>query len=301
MYKAYGGFKSESVTGTPHQNYNGIVFNDTPGNEHLSVHSERNMSFNTEFDKKFHAGRHKGERVSGASVFTVGRMGGGSGGGFDAGNTMPEPPPIGVMGLNSTMVFGENLQVAAGLNHQLSLGNNIQLCLNPLGMLAGIPGIPGAPALTAALGAVAGGNMQFTIGTSANFVLGQEFDINLGPPKIEISGPYGDHPGTIVLCGALSAAAIAFTILYHQLEQDQQRAALVVAFQALIDALLISILAVEMVEKTATRNITEGHKALLCEEEYSTRDNSDWGILSFGAGAATLTSMLIPIEAASNE
>jgi type VI secretion system secreted protein VgrG len=300
-HKAYGGFKSESVTGTASQNYNGIVFNDTTGNEHLSIHSERNMSFNTEFDKKFHAGRHKGERVSGASVFTVGRMGGGSGGGFDAGNTMPEPPPIGVMGLNSTMVFGENLQVAAGLNHQLSLGNNIQLCINPLGMLAGIPGIPGAPALTAALGAAAGGNMQFTIGTSANFVLGQEFDINLGPPKIEISGPYGDHPATIALCGALSAASIAFTILYHQLEQDQQRASLVVAYQAVVDALLISILAAEIAEKTSAEGIIDEYRQLICVDQDSAPDDSDWGALSFGAGATILASMLVPIEAAGSE
>jgi type VI secretion system secreted protein VgrG len=300
-HKAYGGFKSESVTGTASQNYNGIVFNDTPGREHLSIHSEHNMSFNTEFDKKFHAGRHKGERVAGASILTVGRMGGGSGGGFDAGNTMPEPPPLAVMGLNSTMVFGENLQVAAGLNHQLSLGNNIQLCINPLGMLAGIPGIPAAPALTAALGGAAGGNMQFTIGTSANFVLGQEFDINLGPPKIEISGSYGDHPATIALCGALSVAAVAFTILYHALEQDQQRAALVVAFQTLVDALLISILAVEMVQKTSSQDVTEGYKKLISATERSVVDNSDWGFLSFGAGAATLASMLVPIEAAASE
>jgi hypothetical protein len=160
-HKQLGGFKSESVRGTANQNYNGIVFNDEKGQEHLSIHSEHNMSLNTEYDKKFHAGRNKGERVSSASIFTVGRLtGGGSGGGFDAGDTMPEPPPIGVVGLNSTVVFGENLQVAAGLNHQLALGNNIQICINPLGLIAGVPGVPAAPALTAALGSGLGGNMQ---------------------------------------------------------------------------------------------------------------------------------------------
>jgi type VI secretion system secreted protein VgrG len=301
-HKTYGGFKSESVNGMPSQNYNGIVFNDTPGQEHLSMHSERNMSFNTEFDKKFHAGRHKGERVSGASIYTVGRMpGGGSGGGFDAGNTMPEPPPIGVMGLNSTMVFGENLQFAAGLNHQVALGNNVQVCINPAGTLAGIPGIPAAPGLTAALGGAAGGNMQFTIGSSANFVLGQAFEINLGPPKIKISGPYGDHPASIALCGVLSAATIAYTTLYHQLEQDQQRAVLAVAFQGLVDALLISILAVEMVQKTSNHEIAEGYKTLMHPSRYSIADHSEWGGLSFGAGASMLASILVPIEAAGSE
>jgi type VI secretion system secreted protein VgrG len=303
LYKQYGGFKSESVRGAAKQNYNGIVFNDEKGQEHLSIHSEHNMSLNTEYDKKFHAGRNKGERVSSASIMTVGRItGGGSGGGFNAGNTMPEPPPIGVVGLNSVMVFGENLQVAAGLNHQLALGNNIQICINPLGLVAGVPGVPAAPALTAALGSGQGGNMQFTIGTSANFVLGQEFDINLGPPKIEISGPYGDHPATIVLCGVLSAAAIAYVILYDALQEDQQRAALVVAFQALVDALLISILGLEMAQKTAAQGVSDQYKQLMhIGPEFQKLDDSDWGILSFGAASATLAAMLIPIEAAGSE
>jgi hypothetical protein len=69
------------------------------------------------------------------------------------------------VGLNSVMVYGENLQVAAGLNHQLAVGNNIQICINPLGLAAGVPGLPAAPALTAALGSGLGGNMQFTVGT----------------------------------------------------------------------------------------------------------------------------------------
>ena len=250
-----------------------------------------------------HAGRHKGERVSSASVFTVGRLsGGGSGGGFDAGDNMPEPPPIGVVGLNSVMVYGENLQVAAGLNHQLAVGNNIQICINPLGLAAGVPGLPGAPALTAALGSGLGGNIQFTVGTSANFVLGQEFDINLGPPKIEISGPYGDHPGTIILCGVLSAAAIAWVILYDVLQQDQQRATMAVAFQTLVDALLISILGAEMAMKAASQDVSEGYKTLMgVGPESQARDASDWGILSFGAGAATLGLMLAPLEAVGSE
>lgn len=72
------GFKSASVRGNPNENFNGVVFVDEKGHEHLAIHSERHMSFNTEFDKEFHAGRHKGERVSCASVLTVGKLPGGS-------------------------------------------------------------------------------------------------------------------------------------------------------------------------------------------------------------------------------
>ena len=51
---------------------------DEKGHCTLAFHSERYMTFNSEFDKAFQAGRHKGERVSGSSVFTVGRLPGGS-------------------------------------------------------------------------------------------------------------------------------------------------------------------------------------------------------------------------------
>jgi hypothetical protein len=75
----------------------------------------------------------------------------------------------------------------------------------------------------------------------------------------------------------------------------------VVAFQALVDILLISILAVEMVEKASAQGISEGYRQLMRAGGDSILDNSDWGILSFGAGAVTLASILIPIEAAGSE
>ena len=142
--KMLGGIKSASVPGTAHKNYNAIVFNDEQGGEHLSIHSERNLSLNSEFDKMINAGRHKGERIAVASVFTVGKLipGGGSGGGFDEGNPLPKTNPIGILGLNSAVTYGENLQAAVPINHQVALGSNFQLCINPPGLLAGIPGIP---------------------------------------------------------------------------------------------------------------------------------------------------------------
>ena len=68
------GLKSASFRGKPHENFNGVIFDDTHGHEHLGIHSERHMSFNAEFDKVFHGGRHKGERVSKANIFTVGNL-----------------------------------------------------------------------------------------------------------------------------------------------------------------------------------------------------------------------------------
>ncbi len=78
LRKKLGGIKSCTVGGTPSEEFNGVIFFDEQGHEHLAIHSERNLSMHAEFDKRFHSGRHKGERVPGFSVTTVGRIPGGS-------------------------------------------------------------------------------------------------------------------------------------------------------------------------------------------------------------------------------
>ena len=87
-------------------------------------------------DKMIHAGRHKGERVAIGNLLTVGKLipGGGSGGGYEEGNPLPTPPPTGIIGLNSVVTYGENLQAAFPINHQVALGSNYQICVNPAGL-----------------------------------------------------------------------------------------------------------------------------------------------------------------------
>ena len=131
--KQLGGLKSASVRGTAKKNYNGIVFNDAKGVEHLSIHSEHNLSLNSEKNKMIHAGASKGERVGVANVLTVGKIipaTGGSGGGFDGGNTMGTPPPSGIMGLNSVFTYGDQFQFVSGVSHQVTIGQNLQMCVS---------------------------------------------------------------------------------------------------------------------------------------------------------------------------
>jgi hypothetical protein len=193
------------------------------------------------------------------------------------------------------MVYGENLQTAVGLNHQLALGNNLQICINPLGVIAGMPDVPAAPLVTGLLGSGFGGNMQFTVGTSANFVLGQEFDINLGPTKIEISGPYRggdpDHAASVALCALLSEGAFAFALAYGIIRDDHARAILVAVFQAAVDALLAGIMANEMALKALDKAMKDEHKLLFRKDEnkmYKSLDNSNWIWSDIGVGAAYL-------------
>ena len=71
-----------------------------------------------------------------------------------------------IAGLNSAMVFGENIQFATGVNHQIALGSNMQLCVNP-GTWFSMIGGPACSALNDFFGAGGlGGNLQFTIGTN---------------------------------------------------------------------------------------------------------------------------------------
>ncbi len=82
--KLLGGIRSASMRSSAQQHFNSVVFNDEKGSEHLALHSERNLSLNSEYDKMIRSGRHKGERVANSSITTVGTLpgtGGGSGGG----------------------------------------------------------------------------------------------------------------------------------------------------------------------------------------------------------------------------
>lgn len=224
------------------------------------------------------------------------------------------------MGLNSVVTYGENLQVACPINHQLALGNNLQLCINPLGLAAGIKGIP-LPGLVAAIfGGGMGGNMQFTIGASGQFTLGQSFEISVGPPKIEIHAGYGGHAAVKWLCAALSAAAIAFVIAYdvsanvetynkpsqswsddqmtaeQSAEQpgDKARAGLVLAFQLVVDTLLIAIMGAESIidkldwfsHDTLKQLFATSAKFGIWQPPADTPIATDWPALVFGCVGA---------------
>jgi len=143
-----------------------------------------------------------------------------------------------------------------------------------------VPSLPGASALTAMLGSGVGGNMQFTIGSSANFVLGQSFDINLGPPKIEIQagpgahGNYGAHIPTDILCGVMGVLVLVWVIVYgsatdQNSSTDLTRAQSAMFFQFLIDAVLTSIMLIEVQLKNLSEESQKACQALFQAEDKS--------------------------------
>ena len=237
-----GGFKSASVRGMAHKNFNGIIFVDTKDHEHLVIHSERHMVFNAEYDKEFRAGRNHGERVPGARTVTVGGFPGGGGSGGGPSPFWPQPDPQAIFGVNSAVVYGGNFQIAMPLNFQVAVGSNLQICVNPTGFATmfadGTPPLP--PDAAQVLGSGMGGNMQLTLGTSANFVMGQIFDINIGPRRITIEADTGSmfQSASKVIGLILSGVIIAFLIVYGIAEHDAQRAGLLLMLQATTQILL---------------------------------------------------------------
>jgi hypothetical protein len=327
--KQLGGFKSASVHGTAQKHYNAVVFNDMKGREHLAIHSERNLSLNSEYDKMIHAGRHKGEHVSVANMLTVGNVipGGGSGGsandsygkGFDNQDPVPEPPPQGILGLNSVMVYGQNMQAATGLNHQLAVGNNIQICVNPFGLAAGVTGTELPQLLAAVLGAGMGGNMQLTFGANASVTVGQAFEINIGPPKVQVDARYagGDdhtnpdgtvvkdptHLATTIFSGLVGVAAIVWIAVYAAETEDHTRAVMTMVFQALIDVLLGAMMTAEMFTKKAVQDPEKKTWSLAYQIEPVERQAGefDWSALDFTTAIGAAAAILGPLLAVSGE
>ena len=72
--KNYGGIKSATVHGNASDNYNGLLFLDEKGSEHLAIHSERHLVINAEYDVSYTMGRHHGEKVPAGKTLTVGRL-----------------------------------------------------------------------------------------------------------------------------------------------------------------------------------------------------------------------------------
>jgi hypothetical protein len=235
------------------------------------------LSLNSEFDKMIHAGRHKGERVGVASMLTVGKfipVTGGSGGGFNAGDTVPDPPPLGITGMNSVVTYGDQFQFANPVSHQVTIGQNLQMCISTGALLGEAKGLLSSPLVIAAGAAQALGGgmgaMQFTIGSSAQFTLGQSFEISIGPPKIEIHKSHSKKWDVVrLLCVIQGALSEVFSFTYDLLKEysdtnnaqgapappgeqsgDEERAKFVLGYQALTDAMLVAILFAEYVVDT---------------------------------------------------
>ena len=246
---AISGIKSASVSGFAGQNFNGVLFHDGIGSEHLALHSERTLTLNSEWDKEFHAGRSRNESVANVSTEMVGGIPGGGGGGGEWARTWkstdwtfvpgdPKPPSL---GLAQSLVIGENLSGVAGLFQSIVLGSRMTVNVNPVGFTP-LGGTSPEWARTLA-GAGYGGNLTFTLGANTNIGVG-------GPSTTLTDGdsktyPIGDHKLSKGLCVVIGAVVVLWETTYALLKDPKDRLHLYYAFQLALSLLLFALLANE--------------------------------------------------------
>jgi hypothetical protein len=195
------------------------------------------------------SGRNHGERVAGVRLATIGSLGGGSGSGGGPTKVFKAPDPGPYLGVDASIVYGGNFQLAMPINLQLAFGSNLQICINPFGFkaatddvnMSGGVSLPADPVAAGLLGSGIGGNMQLTLGTSANFVVGQSYDINLGPRKIALDGGNKINPSSIVTCQQMIAATGVFFAAYL-IPSDDVRMQLLIGYQLTMQLLLIALM-----------------------------------------------------------
>jgi len=198
------------------------------------------------------------------------------------------------------MVYGENIQVACGLNHQLAVGSNLQLCVNPV-VLAEMMQAPGTEVLQALAGSGLGGNMQFTIGSSANVVWCRKFDIHMGPDDFKVDADQQDVLGKL-LCAAVGVAAIVHCIAYGLVASDDEngRATEVIVIQVLIDLLIGVLMLTQMNKSRIERSFDLMWKSLTVFPLWDTKSEMErWGIpleLAMILSAAIIPVVLIAKE-----
>ena len=208
------------------------------------------------------------------------------------------PDPQAIVGMNSVMVYGENIQVAAGLNHQIALGSNLQLCINPA-VLVELLGAPGSEVFSQLAGSGLGGNMQFTIGSSTNVVWGRQFTINLGPQEFKMDND-NERPLSKLFCTLIGVTAIAHAIAYGIIRDEDNKATEVIIFQELIDLLLGAFMMAQMVFSKVDHGLTTAAKALVTFPLWDPKTELErWGVmleLAVILGALVTVPVLIATE-----
>jgi hypothetical protein len=194
--------KTHSVGGrTPH--FSGLAIHDTLGEEHLQLHSERDLTIMAEHHKVVNVGVDHHLNVGHTHMTTVGALPGSGGGGGDVtyqgafnwhmGDVKAE------LGKSLQLVYGESTSAVAGLGATCVVGCQTDVVINPLAITGLVP----LPALAQAVLAPLAGESYFTIGALSRFTYGQTLAMHRGP-RIELTGP----PSVLTLALAGAAAIL---------------------------------------------------------------------------------------------
>lgn len=207
------------------------------------------------------------------------------------------PDPQSIVGLNSAMIYGENIQFCTGVNHQIAVGSNMQLCVNP-GTLISMLGGPATSALADFFGSSGlGGNLQFTIGTNTTINWGRQYQVNMGGETITYESTQ-QSTAAKVLCAIIGAVAIAYSIAYGACSDEDGRATIVIVFQITMDLLLGAFMIYEAVLKAANQKVTDILKALFAAAKTEHTKKWELGALTASmAATGVLGAIITPLVA----
>jgi hypothetical protein len=205
------------------------------------------------------------------------------------------PDPQSVVGLNSSMVYGENIQFTTGVNHQVAVGSNVQLCVNP-GTLTAMMGGPGCSSLADFFGSGGlGGNMQFTIGTNTVVNWGRQYQVNMGGETITYEASQ-QTAASKAMCAVIGATSIAYSIAYGSCADEDGRATIVILYQITIDALLAAFMAYQAVLKSGSQS---AHDTIVSYFQGAAVDHSTaWetaGVMTAAAATGSLGAVVTPL------
>ena len=159
LEKLVAGFKSSTEHGSSHDKFNGLIFYDKPGNEHVHIHSQKHQVATNESSQRVHVGQNYVHTVGGIPGLSSGSGGGNGNGGGGTGPT-PTPPPTpkpptsdrvtsygdqapGEWGLPGDLArqvnlgFGEIFEATAGLKYEQRVGGKTEYYFNPLAWISG--------------------------------------------------------------------------------------------------------------------------------------------------------------------
>ena len=215
------------------------------------------------------------------------------------------PEPQGILGLNSVVVYGGNFQIAFPINVQMAIGSNLQICINPAAfatLYAPSADVTQAPGVNQILGSGMGGNMQLTMGTSTNFVMGQSFDINLGPRRIQmdVHNATGIHSALKVVGTIIIVVSVIFLIAYGAAQDDDARASLLIVFQFLMQVLILVLMDTESIYGLMEDKYQDALDQVFGKDDKHPKAGfkDTWGINTGSARAAALgalAALFVPI------
>jgi type VI secretion system secreted protein VgrG len=217
--KLLAGIKSCSQTGKAHANYNGIVFHDEMGNEHVQVHSEKNNISTNESSKRTHIGATHQHVVGGIPM-----LGSGSGGG--GGDDQPFATTPAFLGKSVDLTVGEKFEGTLGLKFEQRLGGKVEYYLSPnwwdengipadgADPLSGIPLLLGLSALL--------GKTEVKLSTEASILYGTKIEIHRGKDVQYSAEDWSMSEAPVQLASVAAAAQLAAVLIAGALEPDSQ-------------------------------------------------------------------------------